>query len=130
MNAHEVIRRPIVTEKAVHLSQRRGQYAFEVAPNATKRDVKSALEEIYRHKKLEVLAVRTCAETLAAVRCPVLDLRASDDRVVPAAAGRRLRAAGLAADCVVVAGPHMLLQTRARECADALAAWWDSSAVG
>lgn len=59
MNAHEVIRRPIVTEKAVHQSQRRGVYAFEVAIGATKRDVKSALEEIYRHKKLEVLAVRT-----------------------------------------------------------------------
>ncbi|MBI4229332.1 MAG: 50S ribosomal protein L23 [Planctomycetes bacterium] len=59
MNAYEVIRRPIVTEKAVHLSQRRRQYAFEVAPDATKRDIQSALEEIYRHKKLEVLAVRT-----------------------------------------------------------------------
>ena len=56
---YQVIRRPIVTEKAVHCAQRRAQYAFEVAVEATKHDIKAALEEIYRHKKLEVLAVRT-----------------------------------------------------------------------
>lgn len=59
LTPHEIIRRPLVTEKAVHCAQRRRQYSFEVAPAATKGDVKRAIEEIYRSKKIEVVAVRT-----------------------------------------------------------------------
>ena len=51
----EVIRRPIVTEKATNLSQF-NQYVFEVARWASKPEVKAACEKLF---KIEVLCVNT-----------------------------------------------------------------------
>ena len=45
--AHQIILRPLVTEKGVHRSTRTNQYAFEVNPLATKSDVKRAIEELF-----------------------------------------------------------------------------------
>lgn len=53
---HEVLLRPLVTEKSMHRSTRNNQYAFEVNTNATKEDVKQAVEGLFNVK---VLAVRT-----------------------------------------------------------------------
>ena len=55
MNAYDLIRRPIVTEKNTLLMES-GQYTFEVAPKATKQQVKAAIEEIF---KVSVVAVNT-----------------------------------------------------------------------
>jgi large subunit ribosomal protein L23 len=51
----EVIRRPVVTEKATNLSQF-NKYVFEVACWATKPEVKAACEKIF---KVDVLTVNT-----------------------------------------------------------------------
>ncbi len=44
---HEVLRRPLVTEKSSRQSGRLSQYAFEVAPDATRTMVKDAVETMF-----------------------------------------------------------------------------------
>lgn len=56
LEPHQVIRRPLVTEKGIHRSERYNQYAFEINPLATKRDVKGAVEALFN---VRVEAVRT-----------------------------------------------------------------------
>ena len=51
-----IIIRPLITEKSTHQSETRNAYAFEVAPKATKAQIKQAVEKIYNVK---VLGVRT-----------------------------------------------------------------------
>ena len=55
MNAHDVIRRPIITEKATLASEANG-VVFEVAIDAAKPQIKSAVEELFGVK---VRAVNT-----------------------------------------------------------------------
>ena len=54
-----VIHRPIITEKSVHCAERRRQYAFRVHPDATKPQIRTAIEAIYKHKGTKVVEVRT-----------------------------------------------------------------------
>ena len=44
---HQVVLRPLVTEKGVHRVERHNQYAFEVSPLASKSDIRSAIEELF-----------------------------------------------------------------------------------
>ncbi|MGH7719341.1 MAG: 50S ribosomal protein L23 [Gemmatimonadaceae bacterium] len=44
---HETIVRPIVTEKTSAAYQEHGEYAFEVHPEATKPQIKRAIEELF-----------------------------------------------------------------------------------
>jgi len=46
VNIHEIIRRPILTEKSVRGNEA-GKYTFEVAPGANKLAVKQAVEGIF-----------------------------------------------------------------------------------
>ena len=50
-----VIKRPIITEKAMKL-QELGQYVFEVHPKANKLQIKQAIQEMF---EVEVKSVRT-----------------------------------------------------------------------
>jgi large subunit ribosomal protein L23 len=50
---YDILRRPIISEKAAKLSEANG-VAFEVAPAATKSDVARAVEAIYNVKPLKV----------------------------------------------------------------------------
>ncbi len=52
---YEVIRRPIVSEKTTRISEQ-GQHAFEVSIDATKPEIKIAIETLF---KARVLAVNT-----------------------------------------------------------------------
>lgn len=56
LDPHMVIRRPLVTEKGVHASERLNAYAFEIHPLATKTDVKRAVEQLW---EVRVVDVRT-----------------------------------------------------------------------
>jgi large subunit ribosomal protein L23 len=56
LEPHQVILRPLVTEKGVHRSTRNNQYAFEVNALANKLDVKRAVEELF---EVTVEKVRT-----------------------------------------------------------------------
>lgn len=44
---HQIILRPLVTEKGMHRSTRNNAYAFEVNKLATKADVRRAVEELF-----------------------------------------------------------------------------------
>lgn len=54
LGAHQVIVRPLVTEKGMHRATRYNAYAFEVNRLATKADVRRAVEELFNVKVLEV----------------------------------------------------------------------------
>ena len=56
LESHQVIYRPLVTEKGIHKATRHNAYGFEVHPQATKTDVKRAVEELFNVK---VVGVRT-----------------------------------------------------------------------
>ena len=50
LNYLSVIRAPRVSEKTARLQEVSNQYVFEVAKNATKADVKSAVEQLFNVK--------------------------------------------------------------------------------
>jgi len=54
--AYDVIRRPVITEKGLTVKETEGTLVFEVAANATKTEVKQAVEILF---KVKVSAVRT-----------------------------------------------------------------------
>ncbi len=56
LEPHQIILRPLVTEKGMHRSTRNNQYAFEVNALATKLDVRRAVEALF---DVSVLKVRT-----------------------------------------------------------------------
>ena len=56
MNVHEVIRRPLVTEKSTIGRETENLATFSVDTRATKHDIKRAIEELF---DVRVLAVRT-----------------------------------------------------------------------
>lgn len=56
LEPHQILLRPLVTEKGVHRATRHNQYAFEVHRDATKSDVKRAVEELF---DVKVAKVRT-----------------------------------------------------------------------
>jgi len=47
LEPHQIILRPLVTEKGMHRSTRYNQYAFEVNPLATKIDIRNAVEVLF-----------------------------------------------------------------------------------
>ena len=53
---HQIVLRPLVTEKGVHRSARNNQYSFEVNPLADKDAIRHAIEELF---DVKVLKVRT-----------------------------------------------------------------------
>jgi large subunit ribosomal protein L23 len=55
-NLYSVIRRPLITEKGLAIKETQGTLVFEVAPTATKTEVKHAVESLF---KVKVSAVRT-----------------------------------------------------------------------
>jgi large subunit ribosomal protein L23 len=54
LEPHQVILRPLVTEKGMHRSTRHNAYAFEISRFATKDDVRRAVEELFNVKVLKV----------------------------------------------------------------------------
>lgn len=53
---YSVIRRPLITEKGMGVKETESTLVFEVAPKATKTEVKQAVELLF---KVKVAAVRT-----------------------------------------------------------------------
>lgn len=56
LEPHQIIIRPLVTEKGTELSERYNTYTFEVDPAATKQDIRRAVEELWN---VHVSKVRT-----------------------------------------------------------------------
>jgi len=55
-NIYQVIRRPIITEKGMAVKETQHTVVFEVAREATKTEIKEAVQQIF---KVKVAAVRT-----------------------------------------------------------------------
>lgn len=56
MHPYEVLRRPVITEKGTEL-QAQGKYAFEVARDANKPQIKQAVEKAFKVKVTAVNVV-------------------------------------------------------------------------
>jgi large subunit ribosomal protein L23 len=56
MNPHQIITRPLITEKSSRLKESENKYTFEVHPEAAKPEIKKAVETLF---KVKVLAVNT-----------------------------------------------------------------------
>jgi large subunit ribosomal protein L23 len=59
---YDVLRRPLVTEKTSYLSGKLNQYSFIVADNATRTQVKDAIETLYDVSVVRVNIINTSAK--------------------------------------------------------------------
>lgn len=60
MNAERlmtVVLRPVISEKATMVAEKRRQIVFEVLRDATKAEVKAAIELLFKEQKVEVASV-------------------------------------------------------------------------
>jgi large subunit ribosomal protein L23 len=55
-SAYQIIRKPVITEKGLDVKENQGTLVFEVAAQATKTEVKEAVQKIF---KVKVDSVRT-----------------------------------------------------------------------
>lgn len=58
MNAHTVIKSPVITEKSTDLSGKYNKYSFAVDERANKIEIKKAIEELFKVKVIKVNTVR------------------------------------------------------------------------
>lgn len=54
LEPYQVILRPLITEKATHLSERHNAYTFEVNSKANKTEIKEAVEILFNVKVADV----------------------------------------------------------------------------
>jgi pimeloyl-ACP methyl ester carboxylesterase len=87
------------------------------APSQVERAMSGVSAAVIRCRIAELLGVDETA-ALQEVRVPTLVLRAARDRVVPKRATQVIVENSPGAKLVEVDGPHLLLQTRAAECAE------------
>ena len=87
MHATDVIRRPLVTEKATIDSEENNRYAFEIDRRATKEMVRRAIEELYKvrvrsvatqNRKDETRRLKYGRVTSAAVKRAIVKLHPED----------------------------------------------------
>lgn len=57
-DARQIVIRPIVTEKSTLLREGSNKYAFRVVPDATKRQIAQAIEELFEVHVKEVRTMR------------------------------------------------------------------------
>ncbi|WP_125099080.1 50S ribosomal protein L23 [Leucobacter chromiireducens] len=62
-SAHDVIIRPIVSEKSYGLIDTNGQYTFEVQPTANKTEIKLAIEQVFNVKVEKVRTLNRKGKT-------------------------------------------------------------------
>ena len=55
-SAYQIIRRPVITEKGLAIKELQNTLVFQVAPKATKTEIKEAVQSIF---KVKVFSVRT-----------------------------------------------------------------------
>jgi large subunit ribosomal protein L23 len=59
MNPHDVIRRPVITEKATILKEQEHTLCFEVHRRATATEIRRAVETVFKVKVVDVRVVNT-----------------------------------------------------------------------
>jgi large subunit ribosomal protein L23 len=58
LDPHQIVLRPLITEKGTHLVERHNTYLFQVHPKATKGDVKRAVEALFDVSVVDVRTIR------------------------------------------------------------------------
>jgi pimeloyl-ACP methyl ester carboxylesterase len=94
-----------------------GSVSPSAATSQTERAMSGVSAEVIRKRIAELLAVDETA-ALRQVSVPILVLRAARDRVISKRATQVILRNSPGAKVVEVDGPHLLLQTRAVECAE------------
>jgi large subunit ribosomal protein L23 len=90
---YDILRRPLVTEKSSYQSGRLNQYSFIVADNATRTQVKDAIETLYDVSVVRVNIINTPAKRGRRLRSRRLLVRKSGYKkaVVTLAEGQTLQ---------------------------------------
>src|ERR1700690_909561 len=55
-SAYKIIQKPVITEKGLGIKEKQNTLVFQVAPKATKTEIKEAVQSIF---KVKVMSVRT-----------------------------------------------------------------------
>jgi large subunit ribosomal protein L23 len=63
MTVHEIIKRPIVTEKGVNKKEGERTLCFEVAPGANKTQIKAAVQTLFKVKVEDVRTSNTSGKS-------------------------------------------------------------------
>ena len=93
---YDVLRRPLVTEKSSYQSGKLNQYSFVVADNATRKQVKDAIETLYDVTVEKVNIINTTAKRGRRLRSRRLLVRKPSYKkaIVTLAEGQTLEAFG------------------------------------
>jgi len=62
LDPHQVVLRPLVTEKGTHLSERYNTYTFAVSLLANKIDIRHAIEELWNVRVVKVRTQNRCGK--------------------------------------------------------------------
>ncbi len=65
---HGIVVRPLVTEKSSTAFQQRGEYAFEVHPEATKHQIRLALQQLFGVTAVSVRTMQMRRKAVARAR--------------------------------------------------------------
>jgi large subunit ribosomal protein L23 len=57
MDKTNIIIKPLITEKSTHRQTTQNEYVFQVTPNATKPEIKKAVEKLYEVKVVDVRTI-------------------------------------------------------------------------
>ena len=57
MDKTNIIIKPLITEKSTHKQTTRNEYLFQVTPNATKPEIRKAVEKLYDVKVVDVRTI-------------------------------------------------------------------------
>ena len=89
----EVIYRPCVSEKGTRLASSHNQYLFEVAPDATKLEIRQAISSLFGKKVLRVNTFRRSGKTRRSRRGEPGRKNHTKRAIVTLAAGQKIETA-------------------------------------
>ena len=89
----EVIYRPCVSEKGTRLASAHNQYLFEVAPDATKLEIRQVISSLFGKKVLRVNTFRRSGKTRRSRRGEPGRKNHTKRAIVTLAAGQKIEAA-------------------------------------
>jgi large subunit ribosomal protein L23 len=62
ITSYDILKKPLVTEKTAYLASKLNQYAFEVQPDASRTQVKEAVEQAFKVTVLKVSIINVPAK--------------------------------------------------------------------
>jgi large subunit ribosomal protein L23 len=68
--AADIVRSPLLTEKAFQLKDKANQYMFEVLKNANKHEIKKAIEDLFKVNVLDVQVINVKGKLRRVRRAP------------------------------------------------------------